>query len=115
MEGQQDDKTLLNGFLNGVYEASGAIMNPFISESIWTEAMLDLAPLIGRGGRTAAGKQLYTDETAIGEKLAIGTMHLTKALAPSFKQYERLGQASFGVPDKTGEFLEIGPELAGMM
>ena len=112
MEGQQDDKTLLNGFLNGVYEASGEIMNPFISESIWTEAIADV---VARGGRTSEGKLLYTDETAIGDKLAIGTMHLTKALAPSFKQYQRLGQASFGVPDKTGEFLEIGPELAGMM
>jgi len=112
MEGQQDDKTLLNGFLNGVYEASGEIMNPFISESIWTEAIADV---IARGGRTSEGKLLYTDETAIGDKLAIGTMHLTKALAPSFKQYQRLSQASFGVPDKTGEFLEIGPELAGMM
>ena len=112
MEGQQDDKTLLNGFLNGVYEASGEIMNPFISESIWTEAIADL---VAREGRTSEGKLLYTDETAIGDKVAIGTMHLTKALAPSFKQYERLGQASFGVPDKTGEFLEVGPELAGFM
>ena len=112
MEGQQDDKTLLAGFLNGMYEASGEIMNPFISESIWTEAISDIIP---RGGRTAEGRQLYTDETAIGDKLAIGAMHLTKALAPSFRQYQRLGQASFGVPDKRGEFLEIGPELAGFM
>ncbi len=112
MEGQQDDKTLLAGFLNGMYEASGEIMNPFISESIWTEAITDLTV---RGGQTAEGKRLYTDETAIGDKLAIGSMHLTKALLPSMRQYERLGQASFGVPDKRGEFLEIGPELAGFM
>ena len=37
-EGQQDGDTLLEGFVSGVNEASGELMNPFISESIWTEA-----------------------------------------------------------------------------
>ena len=104
--------TLLEGFSSGVIEASGEIMNPFISESIWTEAMADL---IIRGGRTSEGKQLYTDQTAIGDKLAIQFMHLGNALAPSYKQGLRIGQASFGIPDKRGETLQIGPELAGFM
>jgi len=42
-------------------------------------------------------------------------MHLGNALAPSYKQFLRLGQASFGTPDKKGEVLNIGPELAGFM
>jgi hypothetical protein len=104
--------TLLEGFSSGVIEASGEIMNPFISESIWTEAMSDL---FIRRGRTTEGKQLYTDQTAIGDKLAIQFMHLGNALAPSYKQGLRIGQASFGVPDKRGETLQIGPELAGFM
>jgi hypothetical protein len=104
--------TLLEGFSSGVIEASGEIMNPFISESIWTEAMSDL---FIRSGRTSEGKQLYTDQTAIGDKLAIQFMHLGNALAPSYKQGLRIGQASFGVPDKRGETLQIGPELAGFM
>ena len=104
--------TLLEGFSSGVMEASGEIMNPFISESIWTEAMADL---FIRSGRTSEGKQLYTDQTAIGDKLAIQFMHLGNALAPSYKQGLRIGQASFGIPDKRGETLQIGPELAGFM
>jgi hypothetical protein len=111
-EGEQDGDTLLEGFVNGTMEASGELMNPFISESIWTEAMFDLYI---RGGRTAEGKQLYTDQTSLGDKMAIQFMHLGKALAPSYKQFQRLGQASFGTPDKTGEILDIGPELAGFM
>ena len=95
-----NSNTLLEGFSSGVMEASGEIMNPFISESIWTEAMADL---FIRGGRTEEGKQLYTDQTAIGDKLAIQFMHLGNALAPSYKQGLRIGQASFGVPDKRGE------------
>ena len=58
--GEQTDQTLLSGFVDGVTEASAEIMNPFISESIWTEATADI---IVRGGRTKEGRQLYTDQT----------------------------------------------------
>ena len=112
MEGQQDDKTLLNGFLNGISEASGEIMNPFISESIWTEAATDLTV---RGGRTAEGKQLYTDETAVGDKMAIQFAHLGKALLPSFRQYQRLIQAATETPTERGKELELDREIAGFM
>jgi hypothetical protein len=87
-------------------------MDPFISESIWTEAMADLTV---RGGRTEEGRQLYTDQTSAGDRLWIQMMHLGNALAPSYKQGLRIGQAAFGTPDKTGQVLEIGPELAGFM
>ena len=111
-EGQANGDTLLEGFVSGVGEASGEIMNPFISESIWTEAMADLTI---RGGRTSEGRPLYTEQTPLGDKLAIQFMHLGNALAPSYKQGLRIGQASFGIPDKRGEVLDIGPELAGLM
>ena len=111
-EGQANGNTLLEGFTAGVSEASGEIMNPFISESIWTEAMADLTI---RGGRTSEGRQLYTEQTSLGDKLAIQFMHLGNALAPSYKQFQRIGQASFGTTDKRGNELEIGPELAGLM
>ena len=111
-EGQENGDTLLEGFAAGVGEASGEIMNPFISESIWTEAMADLTI---RGGRTSEGRPLYTEQTPLGDKLAIQFMHLGNALAPSYKQFQRIGQASFGIPDKRGEVLDIGPELAGLM
>ena len=111
-EGREDGDTLLEGFVNGTMEASGEIMNPFISESIWTEAMADL---FVRGGRTEEGRQLYTDQTSSGDKMAIQFMHLGNALAPSYKQFLRLGTAAFGTPDKRGEVLDIGPELAGFM
>ena len=111
-EGRQDGDTLLEGFVSGTMEASGEIMNPFISESIWTEAMADL---FVRGGRTEEGRQLYTDQTSAGDKMAIQFMHLGNALAPSYKQFLRLGSAAFGTPDKRGEILDIGPELAGFM
>ena len=37
--GEATDQTLLSGFVDGVNQAGAEIMNPFISESIWTEAV----------------------------------------------------------------------------
>jgi hypothetical protein len=102
----------LSGFVDGVNQAGAELMNPFISESIWTEAVTDLTV---RGGRTAEGRQLYTDQTPAGNKAAIRFLHLGIALAPSYRQFQRLGQAAFGTPTKRGDELNIGPELAGFM
>jgi len=109
---QQDDRTLLSGFVRGVDEAGSELMNPFISESIWTEAINDL---VSRGGRTREGRRLYTDQTPVGDKVKIRFLHLGEALAPSYKQYQRLIQASTQTPTKRGETLDVGPEIAGFM
>jgi hypothetical protein len=110
--GEATDQTLLSGFVDGVNQAGAEIMNPFISESIWTEAVTDLTV---RGGRTSEGRQLYTDQTPAGNKAAIRFLHLGIALAPSYRQFQRLGEAAFGIPTKRGDELNIGPELAGFM
>ena len=111
-DGDMNDQTLLSSFVSGVNEAGAEIMNPFIGESIWTEAAGDLTV---RGGRTKDGRLLYTDQTSAGDKAAIRFLHLGEALAPSYRQFQRLGQAAFGTPTKRGDVLEIGPELAGFM
>jgi hypothetical protein len=109
---QQDDRTLLSGFVRGVDEAGAELMNPFISESIWTEAITDLTV---RGGRTKEGRRLYTDQTPIGDKVKIRFLHLGEALAPSYKQGVRLIRAATETPTGRGELLDVGPEIAGFM
>ena len=109
---QQDDRTLLSGFVRGVDEAGAELMNPFISESIWTEAIGDLTV---RGGRTKEGRRLYTDQTPVGDKVKIRFLHLGEALAPSYKQGLRLVQAATETPTGRGELLDVGPEIAGFM
>tara|TARA_B100001173_G_scaffold308980_1_gene320369 strand:- start:2173 stop:3666 length:1494 start_codon:yes stop_codon:yes gene_type:complete len=111
-EGELTDKQILSGFAGGIAEAGAEIMNPFISESIWTEAAADLTI---RGGVTKDGRRLYTDQTSFGDKRAIEFMHLGNALAPSYKQYGRLVQAATQTPTKRGETLDVGPEIAGFM
>ena len=115
-QGVDDEKILLDGFVRGATQAFGELSDPFISESIFTEAMTDLT---FRGGRTQDGRRLYTDQTAAGDKLAIQIRHLAVALAPSYKQFVRIG---LGATDTVGPFLGVGkrgeeyrvlPEVAG--
>ena len=102
-DAQQNDQTLLQGFTSGIDEAITELASPFIDESIFTEALADLTV---RGGRTLDGRQLYTDQTSFGDKKAIEFRHLMIALAPSYKQYVRLGQTLTDTPTRTGELLE---------
>ena len=111
-DGTENGEQLLESFVHGVNEAGAEIMNPFISESIWTEAAVDLTI---RKGRTQEGRQLYTDETSAGDKAAIRFRHLGNALAPSYKQFQRLLQASTKTPTKRGDMLEVSDEIAGFM
>jgi len=115
-KGEENEKALLDSFARGSIEAFGELSDPFISESIFTEAMNDIW---FRGGRTQDGRQLYTDQTAAGDKLAIQIRHLAVALAPSYKQFVRIG---LGATDTVGPFLGVGkrgeeyrvlPEVAG--
>ena len=93
----------------------GELADPFISESIFTEALVDLLPILGRDGRTADGKVLYTEQTPLGDKIDIITKHLFKTIQPlSIPQFQRLGTAITGEPSKkTGEFYDFPAEMWG--
>ena len=116
-EGTKDGETLLTGFVNGLDDAGAELMNPFISESIWTEAIADITY---RRGRTKDGRLLYTDQTSSGDKAKIKIMHAIEALAPSYKQFQRLGQTAFDKPTKRGKYLDtttlgINDQVLGLM
>ena len=110
-QGIEDERPLIEGFVKGVGQALGELSEPFISESIFTEAFADIWI---RGGRTREGRRLYTEETPTGDKVDIIAKHLFKTMVPlSAQQFERLGQAITGDPSERGEFYEIPDELAG--
>ena len=48
----------------GLIESTKEIGQPFISESIWTEALQDVSPILGRGGRDEAGREIYNQDPA---------------------------------------------------
>ena len=110
-EGIVNEETLIKGFVQGIAEAAGQTASPFISESIYTEAFMDIW---GREGRTREGKQLYNEQTPEPEKIAIIIQHLAKTLAPTTQPFKRTIKAFTGEPGRGSEIYEIPYELAGI-
>jgi len=110
-QGIEDEEVLLKGFVEGIAKAAGETASPFISESIYTEAFMDI---FAREGMTREGKQLYNDQTPEPEKIAIIMQHLSKTLLPTTAPFERTIKAITGEPGKGSEIYEIPYELAGI-
>lgn len=110
--GVTDEEFLMKGFTKGVVEATGELADPFISESIFTEAAFDI---IARGGVTREGRRLYTEQTPDGDKYKIIVDHLAEALMPfSKKQVTRLYQSALDKADERGQTFELPDELLGL-
>jgi hypothetical protein len=115
-QGITNEDVLMKGIMTGMAEAAGELASPFISEAIYTEAMLDL---IARGGKTREGRQIYTEAQMENEPgTAIKNMieHLGKSMLPfSYPQLTRLYQAAADKPSERGEFFELPDELTGFL
>ena len=110
--GITNEEALMKGFTKGVIEATGELADPFISESIFTEAAFDI---IARGGVTREGRRLYTEQTPDGDKYKIIVDHLAEALMPfSKKQVTRLYQSALNKADERGQTFELPDELLGL-
>jgi hypothetical protein len=110
-QGIEDEEILLKGFVEGIAKAAGETASPFISESIYTEAFMDI---FAREGMTREGKKLYNDQTPDSEKIAIIMQHLSKTLLPTTQPFQRTKKAITGEAGKGGEIYEIPYELAGI-
>jgi hypothetical protein len=111
-EGIEDEEILLRGFTEGVARAAGQVAEPFVSESMFTEAFMDIW---ARGGVTQEGVELYSEQTPTAEKYQRIFEHLGTTLMPTTKPFQRLGKAITETPSETGEFFEISKEMAGIM
>ena len=117
-DGQSEDG-IMDDFLVGMFTAMKEFGEPFISESIWTEAVSDI---VMRGGKTRQGYQVYNKEDSGGNKAQKIMAHLVKAQMPfSVDQFKRLDRSikpiNFivdGKYDKYGQEFEFGDELTGL-
>ena len=50
--GRGDKDGIMDDFLLGLIESTKEIGSPFFTEAIWTEALQDVAPVLGRNGTT---------------------------------------------------------------
>ena len=110
----------MDDFLLGLIESTKEIGSPFFTEAIWTEALQDVAPVLGRDGMSKDGRKIWNDKDSPGDKMSKALAHLVEAQAPfNWKQLGRLGLAmvpvdSEGRFDERGNEYELGNELAGI-
>ena len=118
-DGDTNNDGIVNDFIGGMFEAMKEFASPFISESIWTEAVADL---LVRGGRTREGFQVFNPQDTAGDKASKIMAHLVRAQMPfSLNQLKRLDQSieevdviTKGKFDKYGQTYEFGDEFAGL-
>jgi len=102
-DGQLNDEAIMNNFLMGSLKGFGDIAQPFVSESIWTEALADV---MVRTGRTREGYEVWNENDSDGVKAEKIFMHLLKAQMPgSLKQIGRIDYAitGFDTPLQEGD------------
>ena len=116
-QGLEEDAVFKNTFL-AMIDATKETASPFVSESIWTQALFDVSPLAGRGGRTLEGRRLWTDETPWGDAFVSGIKHLGATVVPgSLPALGRMRDALTETVDEYGrsyEFLDEALGVAGM-
>jgi hypothetical protein len=59
---EHDEDGIMNDFIGGMFGSMKEFAQPFISESIWTEAVTDI---IARGGRTRDGFQVFNPQDTV--------------------------------------------------
>ena len=116
-QGETDNDGMLDDFILGLIESTKELGMPFISESIWTEALTDITI---RGGKTPEGYQVWNPEDTIGGKVSSMVGHLVESQAPfNYKQLNRMRLASKPIDDEgrfdeRGNEYDLGNELAGI-
>ena len=94
--GRTDNNGIMSDFIFGLGEATKGIAAPFVTSSLWTEAVQDISPtlLMGRGGLDVEGRRIWNPNDTIGNKLWAQLKHLSSTLAPlNASQLRRLGLA----------------------
>ena len=120
-QGRADEDGIMDDFILGLIESTKELGQPFISESIWTEALQDVAPVLGRGGTDSTGRRIWNPEDSIGDKMSKAMGHLVEAQAPlNWKQLTRLGISMFPedskfASDERGNQYEFGNEALGIL
>lgn len=106
------DEPLIAGLVEGLVKGFGKELEPFIGESIWTQAVLDV---FARNGLDKDGRRIYNPEDHAGEIAKDIALHVGQNLSPgSLPQFKRLIGA---VMDKSinGTKFDVSDELLGFI
>jgi len=110
--GPATEQSLMAALGKGTADAFMEISDPFVSESIFTEAFFDstIRRGVGMGGRRVWSP---ADDTAT--KLWKGTKHIAEAFKPgSIDQFRRIKDSAIGKADEYGRTFNFEDEIKGL-
>tara|TARA_R110000796_G_scaffold39430_1_gene98379 strand:+ start:1029 stop:5327 length:4299 start_codon:yes stop_codon:yes gene_type:complete len=111
-ETQMTEDSLKNALGEGMTEGMMELMQPFISESIFTEALIDST---FRRGIGKGGSRVWSEADDPMMRIGKGVLHVAESLSPgSISQMKRIGQAATGKTDKYGNLYNLQDELPGL-
>jgi len=109
---------MFSGIVGGDGKRKGAIaefITPFVTESIGTERLTDVAP-IGRGGVTRTGKNIYYRNDPTSVRFAKSLDHIIGGLAPgAFTSAQRIWDGATGRFTDYGTARDTKAEIAALL
>jgi hypothetical protein len=112
-EGKDTKESLTKALGEGLIQGTSDLLQPFTSESIFTEALVDstLRRGIGKGG-----KRVWSEEDDPFVKVLKSISHVAETFTPgSLSQLKRLSKAAKGESDEYGKSFELKDELPGLI
>ncbi len=111
-KGEATEESINKSLFDAGVKSMAELSAPFVSESIFAEAFIDLTL---RRGRDASGRQVWNPEDPVGEKLYKGTMHILDPFIPgSYKAGTRIAQSAQNKADKRGRTYDLKDEALGI-
>jgi hypothetical protein len=110
-QGVENEESVLQSVQNAGWEALGELAQPFLSESIITEWMLDVS---ARGGKKKSGKNIWNPSDSWNQKMIKGGVDLFSRAAPlGYKQMERIYLSGVGNIDQYNRGYKFMNEVSG--
>ena len=121
----ENEESIKANILQGAINGFSKLISPFASESMLTEKLADVSPLLGRGGQTKDRRDVYETTDSLDAKVTKSLAHIFDAFLPgSLNQIKRLVYAEDGIgvnvfdtepqPDKHNRTYKFGDEFGGI-
>jgi len=113
-EGKEDGISLKASMGEGLQDGMRELLQPFASESILSEAVIDS---VIRGGVGKDGRRVWQEEDEPFEKMLKAVGHIGKQVIPMGSTFKQLQRLTLAGRDKTGEYGEeykLKDEIPGM-
>jgi hypothetical protein len=109
----QTKDSLVKALGEGMMEGTIELLEPFASESIFTEALVDSTIRRGIG---KDGRRIWQEADDPFVKIQKGIFHIAEAFKPgSYEQLKRVGRTAMGKTDpKYGESFDLNDEIQGL-